>query len=245
MPLPVPTDVVRVRLRATLREGATPTEEAQFGFWGQLAQSGGTGFSWGDVVQLWAEGIRDRWNEHVAYKAGWTDGVAMDSVKVDHLRDTDGSILDQGVATFTGDDAWVGTSSVSLPWETALAVSLFGYDRGVFATDKGRKRGRFYLPPMATGVLEDRGGEISTTVLPYINDQMGAFLNDVQGMSIGDVTDAHFNLGIVSRGTPQKPLTPTFYPVTNIYVDSKIDSQRRRERQQDPRQTLTTAIDRS
>lgn len=249
VPLPVPADMMRVRMRATLWESGTELEEAQFGFYGQRFHRTGNVVDWPANVQEVANKVRDKWNSNVPYKAGFPGDVHMDSVTVNHLEAATGKTLDQGVALFTGDDAWVGTGPKSLPWETALCVSLSGYQRGSFVVDKARKRGRFYLPPMSSGVLNDVGGEIDSTALGYIATQIIAFLNDVQGMTIGGDEvggdQDYFNLVVMSIGTPAKPLTPATFPVTNIYVDSKFDSQRRRERQQGAAHTVTGVIDHS
>jgi hypothetical protein len=246
VPLPVPSDMMRVRLRATLWESSIQQEEAQFGFYCQRVHTVGQTTDWPADVQELAEKIRDAWNDHITNKTMWSGDVHMDSVKVDHLNAADGKTLNQGVALFTGTDAWVGTGSKSLPWETALVVSLFGYERGVFAADKGRKRGRFYLPPMSSTALNDVGGEVDSTAMNNLGTNMVAFLNDVQGMefSSGDGPSGsdYANLVVMSIGTPDKQLPPTTYPVTNVYIDSKFDSQRRRERQQPARQTVTGTI---
>lgn len=247
MPLPTPADIMRVRLRATLRVGADAVEEAQFGFWGQLFHREGNLTDWDTNCQDAATGIRDRWNEHITNKTAWTDAVTMDTVKVDHLAAADGTVLNQAIATFTGDDAWQGTGTASLPWETGLVVSLFGYDKGTFASHKGRKRGRMYLPPMATTVISERGGLIQDSVLTSLNTNFGAFFNDVQGLNLGTTINPdgpdYFNLVVVSRGTPEKELPPTTTPITHMYIDNKVDSQRRRQRSEDATSTLTTVIE--
>lgn len=247
MPLAHPPDMMRVRLRATLWESGAEQEEAQFAFYGQRVHNTGTSTDWADNVQEVANKVRDKWNDHMTYKSAWGGDVHMDSVKVDHLNAADGKTLDQGVALFTGADAWQGAGPKSLPWETSLCVSLFGYERGIFAANKGRRRGRFYLPPMSSGVLNDVGGEIDSTPLGYISGCIHDFLNDVQGMTIGGdgvgTAPDYFNLVIMSIGTPLKPLSPTTFPVTDVYIDSKFDSQRRRERQQPARQTLHTTVE--
>lgn len=247
MALAHPSDMLRVRLRATLWESGAQQEEAQFGFYGQRLHTVGQTTDWPADVQEIANKVRDRWNSQITYKAAWSGDVHMDSVKVDHLSATDGKTLDQGVALFTGGDAWVGTGAKSLPWETALCVSLFGYERGVFERDKGRKRGRFYLPPMSSQTLNDVGGEVDSTVMNNLNTVVGNFLNSVQGMGFssgdGPSGDDYFNLVVMSIGTPLKPLDPTTHPITHYYIDSKFDSQRRRERQQPARQTVTGTVD--
>lgn len=242
MPLPHPPDMMRVRLRATLATDTVPVEEAQFGFYGQRVHVTGNPTDWAANVQYVADGIRDRWKEHILATALFSPAAVMESVKVDHLSATDGKVLDQGVALFGGDSAWAGTGPDSLPWETSLAVSLFGYERGLFTQDKARKRGRFYLPPGSTELLNGKSGQVRADQLTTLCTQIVAFLNDVQGMHLTDEPPLEqadsFNLVVMSIGTPTKPLEPTTTPVTHVYVDSEIDSQRRRQHQVGP---LTTA----
>lgn len=238
MPLPVPPDTMRVRLRATLGDGALPQEEAQFGFWGVLQHFIGNTVDWQSNVDEMAVKVRDAWNTAVTNKGFYGTTVRMESVTVDHLDAANGKTLEQGVAPFTGSDAWAGSASASLPWETTVAVSLYGYAEGAFATNKARKRGRFYLPPMAPGVLVGQTGQLGGAALDGTSANMGAFLNAVQGAELGDdggeLNTDYFDLRVISRGTPLKPLPPTSTQIIRVTVDSKIDAQRRRERQQDP-----------
>lgn len=236
MVLPVAPDLMKVTFHATLLKGAVPSEEAQFGFTGQLRHFIGNQTDWPAIVQTAADGIRDKWNEHIQAKNFWPSSVRLDHVKVDHLDQANGKVLDQGVATFDGDDAWAGTGNASLPWETSLCVSLYAYVPGTFAADKGRKRGRMYLPPFSPVVLGTLDGQMSDGLLQQLVPQLGDFFNDVQGMHIGDGSGQaqdYFNLVIASKGTTLKPLPPTTHDVIRIQADTKIDSQRRREKQQD------------
>lgn len=236
MALGVPADTMRARFHASLLKGSVVAEEAEFGFWGHRVRTGGADVDWPNDVQFAAEGIRDRWNEHITAKNMFPQSVRLDFVQVDHLAAANGAVLDQGVALFDGDDAWRGTETNSLPWECALAISFYGYTPGTFTQNKGRKRGRMYLPPLAANTLSGGDGQFSDGLLQQLVPMFVAFFNDVQGMELpgaGPLTGDYWDLVVVSRGTPDKILTPTAYPITRIQADTKIDSQRRRERQQD------------
>lgn len=237
MVLPTVADAIQVRYRAVLLNGSTPIEEAQFGFHGVRHHFVPNVTDWPDDVATLATKFRDAWNTHVTGVEYWCSTVKMDSVVVSHLDAANGKVLDQGQATFDGDDAWVGTASFSLPWETALVVSLYGYGGG-FTPDKRRKRGRMYLPPLATSACQTTQGQITQSIVLDIASQMEAFFNEVQGAEMGTTvppaTDSdYFDLRVISRGTPAKPLTPTSTQLIRLVVDSKVDSQRRRERSQD------------
>lgn len=245
-PIPTPKDCMRVRMRATMINGASVIEEAVFGFWGQRFHYTGHAVDWAATVQNVAEGVRDKWNTHITDVQYWPNTVTMESVTVDHLSETDGSTLDQGKAAFTGGDAWVGTGTTSLPWETSLVVSMFGYDQGSFTPHKGRKRGRFYLPPFAANIMTTTQGQVGEAVVTDLASQIGAFLNDVQGMILepgGEVPADYFDLVVVSRGTVGALLPPTVTQVKRIFIDSKVDVQRRRERSQDAIWNASHTID--
>lgn len=236
MPLPVPEDVMRVTMRAIMTQDGIEDEEAQFGFWGQRRHFLGSEVDWEADTQECATKIRDKWVDEVPGTAIWPASVVMESVRVDHLTAATGKVAEQGNALFQGaGNTWAGTGSKSLPWECSLCISLYGYQPGTFATDKGRKRGRFYLPPPDADALETRSGQFSDGNLTQAVTQVAAFLNSVQGMTIGGVGPAgtdYFNVVTISRGTPTKPLVPTAYDVLYVQGDSRVDSQRRRERQQ-------------
>ena len=117
---------------------------------------------------------------------------------------------------------WVGTSTQpSLPWETSLCVSLYCYPRGTFQPNARRRRGRFYLPPMSSAVLaSNNSGFVADNVAHGVLSQMHDFCRDAWQSYLG-VDEAH--LGVFSRADS------TVYPVVQISLDAKIDSQRRRQ----------------
>jgi hypothetical protein len=127
----------------------------------------------------------------------------MEKVDVYHL-DTSNHALDKGTALFDGTKTWQGTGGISLPYSSSCVVSLFGYQPGTLAPQRGRKRGRFYLPPLATTVMDDATGLYNIedgAAVANVATYMGNFLNDVEGMEIGgpypDVAD-FVHLGILS-----------------------------------------------
>lgn len=249
MPLPVPPDTMRVTMRAELVQAGVPVEEAQFGFWGVRQHFSGNGTDWADDVVTVAEGIRDAWVEHVTKVSFWSSAVQMRTVRVDHLDAANGKTLDQGTAVFEGDTAWAGTATSSLPWETTVCVSLYGYTPGTFTTNKPRKRGRMYLPPPAAVAASGGAGQVFSADLSELSANLGAFFNDVQGINMGTTAPPndsdYFDLRVVSRGTPEKPLAPTSTPIILIQMDSRIDSQRRREQSQPALTTASVEIEHS
>lgn len=237
MPLPVVPDAMKVTFRATLEHSSGPVEEAQFGFTGVRVHRTGNPTDWKADVQQLAEKVRDKWIERVTQKGFWSAAVRMATVRVDHLNAADGKTQDVGIAPFVGaGNEWYGSGADSLPWETTMAVSLYGYGAGEFVLNKARKRGRMYLPPMAILAASGYAGQMTQGNLNNLTANMVAFFNDVQGAEFDSGSPEqeadYFDLRILSRGTQLKPLDPSSTPVTRIRLDSRIDSQRRRERQQ-------------
>lgn len=245
MPNPVPQDTMQAVFTAGLYVGAERQDEAQWGIWGVRFHRLGNVTDWPADCQAIANALVTKFNTHITGKSMWSTAVQMETVKVNHYEASTGKVLDQGEAAFTAGTAWVGTGATSLPWETSLCISLYGYGAG-FVQDKRRKRGRFYLPPMATTVLGTQSGNITDTVLGDIRDQYGALLNDVQGMNIGSGSGGgqpdYWDLRVISKGTKEKPLPPTSTQIVRMQLDSKVDSQRRRERQQPGGQVASAAI---
>lgn len=246
MPLPVPSDTMRVTMRAELLQANVPVEEAQFGFWGVREHVPGNQIDWQADIESLAEKIRDDWNEHMTNKSFWSTAVRMSTVRVDHLQASNGTTLDQATATFDGDDAWSGTATNSLPWETTVCISLYGYVPGTFTPNKPRKRGRLYLPPPAASASSGTAGQVFSADLSELVGNVTAFFNAVQGSPLGNTTgpgeNDYFDLRVISRGTPEKPLAPTSTPIIVVQADSRIDSQRRREQSQPPLATSQGTI---
>lgn len=117
---------------------------------------------------------------------------------------------------------WHGTASgAALPWETALACSLYTYPRGTFVPNGKRKRGRFYLPPMAADQLDaSNSGFLAdaavASLLGHLHDFVLAAQESDAGVPVG-------HLSVFSR------MDSELRHVTQISLDAKFDSQRRRQ----------------
>lgn len=156
------------------------------------------------------------------------NNVHISEIKTAHL-DPSGHTLHEGAFTLGAGDLTGGASASMMPPEVALCVSWWAYEPGSFAANKGRKRGRFYLPYIATSV-SDSTGKVDATHLTALLAGYQAFINDVQGMhtqeDIAVVTSPdYFDWAIVSN------VDATFHNADWVSIDDHFDSQRRRQHQ--------------
>jgi hypothetical protein len=132
----------------------------------------------------------------------------------------DGHTLRESVALT--DTPWVGLDpGNALPWETSLCCSIYAYPRGTFTDGAKRKRGRFYLPPMAASQLDasNSGYFANGNVTPMLTS-LKSFVNKIGQDDLGvSVLDA----GIWSRADG------VVRSAVQISMDAKFDSQRRRQ----------------
>ena len=120
-------------------------------------------------------------------------------------------------------DAWQGTSSSpALPWETSLCISLYTYTPGTFVPNGRRRRGRYYLPPMGSQVLDhsNSGFYDNTLIAPSLTEQRLFYSKLYAGAFPGTLVVIPV---VYSR------VAEDMNPVTHLVTDAKIDSQRRRQ----------------
>lgn len=192
--MPLPDDIVRVRLVFDLWRDTAPFDQAIMGFHLRRNHHAGVDTHWEDDTQEIASKVWQKWVSNVTFRGLWPTGVKLARVDAYHL-DNAARTLHKGTQ---GQDAthlpWVGASGQPFgPWDVACAVSLYAYQPGTFDPLAKYKRGRFYLPPFnnnvyGTGAWSGRfdGPTFSANLLP----NMAAFINDVHDMSVGptDVT---------------------------------------------------------
>ncbi len=227
--MPVPADNVKLIMIFALNDGSADVEVAECGIWGML--NGGSGApDYPTQLQALAVGALAAWTAH-APVAEFSSAVVLKQAKAVHYN-TSGHTLAEGVAAPTG-TPWQGTASQSLPWEVSLCLSLYGYNRGTFEPNAARKRNRTYLPPMGAVIMGNAiTGRLSATNANAVLTWYKAFLADVSSVALG--SSWVFAPQVLSKGGTKPPLDPdgTLTAVQQISVDDKLDSQRRRERQQ-------------
>lgn len=209
-----PLDCWSLTFDFPLNRAGTEEDHAEFSVW---IDGDGTEPDDANLHSL-AIGAHNAWTANVP-NLRWCNNVRLGSVIATSYLST-GHILRQ--QAYSGDDAWVGAAAdPALPWETSLAVSLYTYPRGTFVSHGRRKRGRFYLPPMAASMLDSSNsgyfpdGNIDSQ-LGYMKAFLGDVNQDMVGVPVG-------TLSVFSR------MDSTLRPVTQITLDAKYDSQRRRQ----------------
>jgi len=196
------------------REGSAE-DIAVFGLWGSNIGDAEYG---DEQLAAIAHGAYDAWANH-ASPDYWTTAVTLDSTLAVAYLANGHTLFEQN---YVPDTVWQGdVSTASMPWETSLAVSLYTYPRGTFVTNGRRKRGRYYLPPVAAINLDpSNSGYFKNSTLPAFFADQVSFLNDFGKDHEGA---PHVNLGVYSRKDDD------CRDVTDLYIDAKFDSQRRRQ----------------
>lgn len=220
--MPQPADMVYLLMQFDLSSSAGVVDHAEFGVYGSLSWSPASDADWDAAMTALAGAARSNWASGFP-KPNFSPGVTLAAAKATR-QNTSGHALNVGQDASSG-GSWQGSGSQSLPWEVALCVSLYGYPRGNFVSNARSKRGRIYLPPLASAILiNSLTGEISITDAENLRDAVGTWLSAVATTDLG---------ASMHRWEPQI-LSKTHSLVSEIVqlsVDNKLDSQRRRQKQ--------------
>ena len=219
--MPQPADLIKLTMQFDLwGAGGTPEDIAEFSIWGS-AHSGFTGpfTPWLDDFVAEAHG------DWVADVPATRFSPAVHLAKtIAGVYDTSGHLEAESVFAAAPTD-WVGAASQSLPWSNAFVVSLYTYVRGAFTAQAKSKRGRIYLPPLGTTILNaGPGGEMSIGDTNTIRDAIGTWLTHLVGHS--GPGGFSFHPGVLSKTHNY------FNELLQLSCDNKMDTQRRREKQQ-------------
>jgi hypothetical protein len=209
-----PLDCWSLTFDFPLTRAGTQEDHAEFTLW---IDGDGTEPDDANLHSL-AIGAGNAWTSNVP-NLRWCNNVTLGSITATSYL-ADGHILrQQSVGPGTG---WTGAAAdPALPWETSLCISLYTYPRGTFVSHGKRKRGRFYLPPMAAAMLDSSNsgyfpdGNVDSQ-LGYMHDFLADVNQDMEGVGVG-------TLSVFSR------VDSVLRPVTQISMDAKYDSQRRRQ----------------
>ena len=228
-PMGYPDEIARVTLHWAAREPLWTPEIALNTFHLRHHHTPPNTFTWSHAVQFTADRIAAKLVSHWA-TMGYVHSslYGITGVTVAQL-DSAGKTVSEGSHTMTTDEPLHGVGTHVMPPETAICLSMYGYTPGGFATQKGRKRGRIYLPYISRDFLADTG-TVDTTGIGSLLDGWASFLNDVQGMAMtdeGDGLTADYAELVVVSSVGAGLATQ----VQSIVCDNHFDSQRRRQHQ--------------
>lgn len=219
-----PADLVKlVMVFDLLNDDTSVAEIAEFGIWGKFTTTPSGSALWDSNLQELAQLAVDSWSADIS-TAFFSHGAKLKQARAIHA-DTAGHTQHEQLAT--PGTAWQGSAtSHSLPWSNSLVVSLYTYTPGSFITFAGRRRGRVYLPPLNVSIISatNQGTVSSADALTYLNDFKG-WLNDVQGVTLTPDENV-WTAGVLSLAANQ------WNHLTDLAIDTKIDTQRRREKSQ-------------
>lgn len=227
-------------LHCTFNTRLGGSEIALFGFHLELLEVEGVNHG---MLEAVAEKARDEWlGAWGSLTSLFSPAVVFESVRIDHLDPQPGlshlHVTDSAFSSFgtTGPTAFAGSGSNSGPWSSSVVVSYAAYSPGEFAVNKGRYRGRYYLPPFNNGMATGATGELSETNTQAVATAAGNFheaLNDL----VSETLDDQLQLVVLSRADD------TARRVEQVWVDSKLDTQRRRENRQKATQRKVVLLD--
>lgn len=223
--MPVPPGTMRITFNTRLGG----SEIALYGFHLNATDAEAVG---GSFLEEVAKKARDSWLEAFdTYRPVFSQACVWESVRADLLSIEPGvrylKVQDSAFAPFdqSGDNSYKGTGQYSLPWECSAVVSMAAYAPGAFEVNKGRWRGRYYLPPLAVNTIGLTTGEMLEATTTGLADTAAEFHNALNG-ELSDTLDDDIRTVVLSRSDD------TVRVVRQVWVDSKVDAQRRRENRQ-------------
>lgn len=215
-----PADMVKMTVEFDLQNGSDVVlDHAQFRIWSDAPVPVSDWDAW---LQDVANFARDHWISGMP-KTPFSPAVVLNRV-VCGRYDTSGHVVNEKAAAASPTD-WIGSGAKSLPWQVSLAISLYAYERGTFVLQGKSKRGRIYLPPLADSQIGDSTtGEMTLTAAETLRDAIGTWLTAIVGHTpTGGSTSFH---PVVLSTTHNYSNEVAF-----LSVDTKLDTQRRREKQ--------------
>lgn len=220
-----PDNMVYVRWQFNLYNDAnTIEEEALIGIYGEVVDFPTTSGPALAVLADLASFARTHWES--AFSAA-DFGLQLELAAVRAIcQDTSGHTKYEQVSTAAPSE-WRGSNSANaLPWEDALVIGLYAYERGSFETQARSKRGRVYLSGLTTGAIAGgKSGLLSNTYVTNQRDALGTMLTALVGHTLTGITGS-WHPGVLSKTHNY------FNELAYLSVDNKVDAQRRREKQQ-------------
>jgi hypothetical protein len=218
-----PADLVKVTMQFDLNDGTAVVDHAQFGVWGAITASG-LPSDWNAALDDLCNGALTGWVADVP-ETLFSPASVLNGAVAGHY-DTSGHLVHERKIAATGGTEWTGSASQSMPWAVTPCVSLYTYTRGDFIANGKSRRGRIYLPPVGTNIMGNTtSAQMSQTNVDNILGYVAAFLSDLEAVDLTS-TASSFKPGVLSVALNQ------FNQLSHLSMDRKLDTQRRREKQQ-------------
>lgn len=223
----IPNNVVKVTL-VWAPGSEWPSEQAINTF--HLQQQSGPSGSVPDVQYI-ADQVAAKLTTHYGDLAAlFPSSIHLAAVKT-YLLDTTGHTTAEGAHTFAPTD-WVGEgSSGMLPPEVSICLSEYAYLPGSFAPQKGRRRGRMYLPYLSQSGC-DVQGKVTSTFRTAITSGFQTLFNDINTIESASGRTDPMGLVVLSK------VAGATFEVLHLAVDDHFDAQRRRQHQDTPARTV-------
>lgn len=216
-----PAGLIRTVWNFSLQASGVPEETAQLGIVWEPSVAVDDAVAPAVLAEM-AIGAYAAWKSDIATEH-YETAIVLETVTA-RLESTAGAALFQEVATVADADKWKGTGTAgSLPWQVSMVISLYTYTPSTFIPNGRRRRGRVYLPPYGTSVLNDGDtGEVSTSFCTDRMNEFATMLADIQSHSYVSLSGLAPVPGVLSRTADH------LYPITDLRVNTKLDTQRRR-----------------
>lgn len=180
---------------------------------------------WDSAVNLYAAWAVGAWASNWGRPAFSADLTALRCV-VYHYDQPLKNVLNRGEAAFTGDSAWAGSATTSLPPQDTVALGMYGYDPTTFVANRARKRGRMYLPTPAPNQISGGGWLTPGAQASFLSQGVNWFNECAAEGSYG--ATGRFMPVVVSRGGKGGDAAQGVTPISHLRVGRVIDTQRRR-----------------
>lgn len=144
-----------------------------------------------------------------------------------YLLDTTDHAISSGAHSFSSGTLQGGSTTNMMPPECAICLSQYAYPPGGFASRKGTKRGRMYIPYFTVSALQSNGKVVESVASAHAQAWQG-FFNDVNTIQSHSGATNPIGVVILSRAAGAT------YEVLHVSVDDHWDAQRRRQHQDVP-----------
>lgn len=162
-----------------------------------------------------------------AWASNFSDGSFPTSVVLVSVRTTlyNSGLIAQSVGEYAPTTKWAGTASASMPWQLTFCAGLYSFQPGTYTPNNRRKRGRMFLPPLATNQMQNGlRGVLGPSNVTGLLDSLAGCLADTRASTVWGPSGGEGAAGpqVVSR------VDATIREALYLTGDQVLDTQRRR-----------------